>query len=80
MNIINSLIDMNLDHVVEDIFLLLDCQSLTNAEIAFPGKWSGFIQKSKKLYHKKVATVSSWYLIGGSSHYKSQVSILGTMA
>ena len=77
MNIISSLIDMNLDHLVEDIFLMLDCQSLTNAEIAFPEKWCGFIQNSTKLFLKKVATISSWYLM---SPCKSHVSILGTIA
>lgn len=67
MNIIDKLLESNLFYVVEDIFLLLDCQSLTNAESASPKKWSRFIQSSRKLYHKKLATISSWMFINVKS-------------
>ena len=61
-NIIDSLLEWNLIHLLEDIFLHLDVQSLTNAEQAFPDSWRPFIQGNSKLYHKKLATISSWFL------------------
>lgn len=66
-NIIDELLECQLFHVVEDIFLRLDCQSLTNAEKASPKKWSPFIQASRKLYSKKLATISSWFFISNKS-------------
>lgn len=66
-NIIDSLLEWNLIHLVEDIFLHLDVQSLTNAEEASPDSWRPFIQGNSKLYHKKLATISSWFLIKTSS-------------
>lgn len=62
-NIIDLLLESNLFHLVEDIFLRLDCQSLTNAETASPRKWSPFIQSNRRLYHKKMATISRWLFI-----------------
>jgi hypothetical protein len=61
-NLIDWLLAFQLVSVVEDIFLYLDCQSLTSAECASP-RWSHFIQSSQKLYHKKVRTIGSW--LGG---------------
>ena len=66
-NIIDALLEWNLVHIVEDIFLHLDVQSLTNAEQASPYTWRPFIQQNSKLYHKKLATISSWFLIKTSS-------------
>ena len=61
-NIIDALLDRNLFHLVEDIFVRLDSQSLTNAENS-SNHWSQFIQLSGKLYRKKMATISSWLFI-----------------
>ena len=71
-NIIDALIEANLYHIVEDIFLHLDCQSLTNAEKASPAKWRPFIQANSKLYHKKLATISSWFLINEAAERKKE--------
>ena len=65
LNIIDALLDGHLFHVVEDIFLRLDCQSLTNVENAVK-RWCQFIQVSGKLYHKKMATISSWLFINAT--------------
>ena len=43
-NLINALLDYNLYFIVEEIFLYLDCQSLTNCEIAFK-KWRWLIER-----------------------------------
>ena len=61
-NIIDALLDKNLFHLVEDIFVRLDSQSLTNAENS-SNHWSQFIQLSGRLYRKKMATISSWLFI-----------------
>ena len=61
-NIIDALLDRNLFHLVEDIFVRLDSQSLTNAENS-SNHWSQFIQLSGRLYRKKMATISSWLFI-----------------
>ena len=71
-NIIDALIEGNLYHVVEEIFLHLDSQSLTNAEMASPAKWRPFIQANSKLYHKKLATISSWFLINEAERKKGR--------
>ena len=62
-NIIDCLLDRQLFHVVEHIFLHLDSDALFNAERASPKRWSRFIQGNRKLYYKKLATISDWLLI-----------------
>ena len=74
-NIIDSLLEWNLIHLLEDIFLHLDVQSLTNAEQASPYTWRSFIQQNSKLYHKKLATISSWFLIKTSSLVEERKSL-----
>jgi len=64
-NIIDALLDRNLFHLVEDIFVRLDSQSLTNAENS-SHHWSQFIQLSGRLYRKKMATISSWLFINAA--------------
>ena len=79
-NILDELLNVNLDHVVEKIFLHLDCQSLTNAEMAFPVTWKPFIQGNSKLYNKKLETISSWFLIKATEKrpQRFQLTPLGT--
>jgi len=76
-NIIDALLDGHLFHVVEDIFLRLDCQSLTNVENAVK-RWCQFIQVSGKLYHKKMATISSWLFINATKKKSRPRKTLGT--
>ena len=66
-NIIDCLLDRHLFHVVEDIFLHLDSNELFNAEAA-SRPWSRFIQSNRKLYHKKLQTISRWLLINVAEH------------
>jgi len=75
-NLIDALIELNLYLIVEDIFLQLDCQSLTNAERASPGKWRLFIQSSQKLYRKKVESITGWLCL--SHNRQKRQKILGT--
>ena len=76
-NLIDALLDLHLYFIVEDIFLHLDCQSLTNAERASPEKWSQFIQSSQKLYRKKVAAITGWWFVS-SNHDHQKKKALGT--
>ena len=64
-NIIDALLAENLFHLVEDIFVRLDSQSLTNAENS-SNHWSQFVQLSGRLYRKKMATISSWLFINAA--------------
>ena len=77
-NIIDALLDGHLFHVVEDIFLRLDCQSLTNVENARK-RWCQFIQVSGKLYHKKMATISSWLFINAAKKSRPRKALGTTM-
>ena len=77
-NIIDALLDGHLFHVVEDIFLRLDCQSLTNVENAVK-RWCQFIQVSGKLYHKKMATISSWLFINATKKSRPRKALGTTM-
>lgn len=74
-NLLDALIDYEIFFIVEKIFLHLDTESLNNAECASPKKWGTFIQSSQKLYHKKVATLSSWWSVKSSNELKNRPKV-----
>ncbi len=65
INIIDGLLAFNLVHVVEQIFLLLDNDSLMSAELA-SARWQYVIQASQQIYRSKLIRISSWFFGGNS--------------
>ncbi len=69
LNIIDGLLAFRMIHVVEQIFMLLDNQSLTNAELASV-QWSLVIQASQRIYQQKISRITSWFFGSNNTRVK----------